>query len=427
MKTVSAQVDFEAIVTNSVDTITVLRKDGSVLYMSPSVYTQLGYSPDELVSTNIFAIVHPLDVGRIMKILTDGIAHEGKTYTFDVRCRHKNAGWKTLECSAQFLPNAAFHGILVHSRDITVRKMQEKIITESMDRLRKLSRAVDQSSDSIVITDKQGTIEYVNPAFVKVTGYTSSEAIGKNPRILQSGKTARTVYEDMWKTLLSGKTWHGELLNKKKDGSLYWESATFSPVFDDQGSVTHFLAIKKEITREKEIADKLSATERQFQQVIETITNGITIHDQAGKIIAANPAALEILGLSLDQILGKKMFDPAWSVIHEDGSPFDSSSFPVTITVTTGIPQKNIVMGVRKPDGMMSWILTSTVILGLDETTHLPKGVITSFTDITAMRNAAEVLHQKTTDLERMNKLMVGRELKMVELKNELKALRGGA
>lgn len=427
MSDLPAQIDFEAIVTNSVDIITVMRKDGTVMYMSPSVHALLGYSPEELVSTNIFAIVHPLDVGRIMKILADGIANEGKTYTFDVRCRHKNSGWITLECSAQFLPNAAFHGVLVHSRDVTDRKLREKEITESMDQLRKLSRAVDQSSDSIVITDKQGTIEYVNPAFVKVTGYTSSEAIGKNPRILQSGKTARTVYEDMWKTLLSGKTWHGELLNKKKDGSFYWESATFSPVFDDHGEITHFLAIKKEITKEKEIADKLSATERRFQQVIESITSGVTIHDQTGKIIVANPAAVEILGLTMDQLLGKSMSDPLWHVVHEDGTPFDTSTFPVTQTVATGLPQKNIVMGVHKPSGNMSWILVSTVVMGMDEMTHMPKGVITSFTDITAIRNATEVLRQKTNDLERMNKLMVGRELRMVELKNELKVLREDA
>lgn len=425
MNNMPAPVDFESLITNSVDIITVIKTDGTVVYESPSITAILGYTQQERLGKNVFGLIHPLDIGRVMKILADGLLHPRIMYSLDFRFKHKNGSWRTLECRAQFLPNESINGILVQSRDVTDRKVQEQQIAESLDRLRKLSRAVDQSPDSIVITDRGGNIEYVNPTFEKVTGYTKTEAIGKNPRILQSGKTPKAVYEAMWKTLLSGETWHGELLNKKKDGSLYWEAATFSPVFNDQGEITHFLAIKKEITKEKEIADKLAVTERQFQQVIETITNGITIHDGTGRIIAANPAAQEILGLTRDQMMGKMMHDSIWKAIHEDGSVFDESSYPVMITAQTGTPQKNIVMGVYKGDGALSWVLVSTVSTGIDELTHAPKGVIASFTDITAMRNATEVLQQKTLDLERMNKLMVGRELKMIELKDKLKAIEG--
>jgi PAS domain S-box-containing protein len=117
--------------------------------------------------------------------------------------------------------------------------------------LRKLSRAVEQSPVSIVVTDLRGNIEYVNPRFCTLTGYTAEEARGQNPRILQSGETPPEVYRQLWQTILAGGEWQGEFHNKKKNGDLYWESASISPIVDDAGRITHFLAAKEDITERK--------------------------------------------------------------------------------------------------------------------------------------------------------------------------------
>ena len=117
--------------------------------------------------------------------------------------------------------------------------------------IRKLSEAMQQSPDYIVITDSEGTIEYVNPAFVQNTGYSAEESIGKNPRILKSGQTPQAVYEELWGTITAGNTWKGELLNKKKNGELYWESATISPTIDQNGRIINYVAIKHDITERK--------------------------------------------------------------------------------------------------------------------------------------------------------------------------------
>ncbi len=117
--------------------------------------------------------------------------------------------------------------------------------------LNKLSQAVEQSPNTIVITDLQANIEYANAAFTKATGYSLSEAVGKNPRILHSGKTPRATYDDMWAHLTSGKIWKGELINRRKDGSEYIESARISPVRQADGRVTNYLAIKEDITEQK--------------------------------------------------------------------------------------------------------------------------------------------------------------------------------
>jgi PAS domain S-box-containing protein len=135
-------------------------------------------------------------------------------------------------------------------QDITARKEAEETI-------RKLSQAVEQSASTIVITNADGDIEYANPAFTRVTGYSLEEALGQNPRILKSGKMSPEFYEAMWKALAAGEVWSGEMINKKKNGELYWEFATIAPVKDENGQITHYIAVKDDITARKEMEEEL--------------------------------------------------------------------------------------------------------------------------------------------------------------------------
>ncbi len=128
-----------------------------------------------------------------------------------------------------------------------------RLLRGSDTRLRMLSRAVEQSPVSIVLTDLQGTIEYVNPAFTKVTGYAFDEVIGQNPRVLKSSDKKPEDYKEMWTTLASGKEWRGEFKNIMKNGDVYWESASISPISDEQGRTTHYVAVKEDITQRKRI------------------------------------------------------------------------------------------------------------------------------------------------------------------------------
>lgn len=123
--------------------------------------------------------------------------------------------------------------------------------------LRKLSRAVEQSPNSIIITNTEGIIEYANPTSLDLTGYTTEELIGKNPRILSSGETSAEEYARLWSTIRAGNVWRGEFHNVKKNGELYWETATIAPIFNDLGEITNFLAIKKDNTRDKQLTQEL--------------------------------------------------------------------------------------------------------------------------------------------------------------------------
>lgn len=130
-------------------------------------------------------------------------------------------------------------------------------LEKTHETLRKLSRITEQSPASVVVTDINGTIEYVNPKFAQVTGYSPEEVIGNNPRVLNAGVQSREFYSDMWGTILDGKEWRGVLRNKKKNGDLYWERALISPLRNETGQLTHFIAVKEDITEQKRIAEEL--------------------------------------------------------------------------------------------------------------------------------------------------------------------------
>ena len=141
-------------------------------------------------------------------------------------------------------------GRLIILRDVTERKQTEL-------RLLQLHKAVEQSPVSVVITDIKGNIEYVNPFFSQLTGYQLNEVIGKNPSIIQSGNTSPETYEKMWQTIRSGRVWRGELLNKKRNGEQYWEVEMIAPVIDSEGIIVNYIAIKEDVTAQKESDAKL--------------------------------------------------------------------------------------------------------------------------------------------------------------------------
>ena len=155
--------------------------------------------------------------------------------------------------------NGKIIGLVGIGRDITEQKQaQEKIL--------KLSKGLEQSPVSIVITDVDGNIEYVNPKFCEVTGYSENEAIKQNPRILKSGDMPIEIYQDLWHTINSGNVWRGEMHNKKKDGTFYWEWATITSIKNDKGKITNYIAIKEDITDRKEMEMELIAAKEKAEE-----------------------------------------------------------------------------------------------------------------------------------------------------------------
>lgn len=197
--------------------------------------------------------------------------------------------WVWEQGSAIFSDQDELIGLEGFITDITEQKAVE-------DQSLLQSNALDAAANAILITDSEGRIEWVNKAFSKLTGYAPNEVLGKNPKILKSGQHSSEFYDLLWKTIKAGETWRSELINKRKDGSLYYEEMIVTPVKNASGVIENFVAIKQDITERKQNEADLRASELRFRGLFENASVGIYRSSPNGKIILANPALLKITG-----------------------------------------------------------------------------------------------------------------------------------
>jgi len=177
--------------------------------------------------------------------------------------------------------------------------------TEASQRMRLLIHALEQSPATIIVTDAEGHILYANPKFTETTGYAPEEVLGKTPSFLKSGHTSLEEYAKLWKTIRAGHEWRGEFRNKRKDESLYWERASISPVFDAKGNITHFMAVKENVTEIKEAEMARQQAVDRFLAVVMAMVEGVLLMDEEGRIMLCNQAAKTLLGCDslVDQVL----------------------------------------------------------------------------------------------------------------------------
>jgi PAS domain S-box-containing protein len=210
--------------------------------------------------------VHAEDLERCVAIY-DQHFDEHKGFSMDYRLRRHDGEYRWIRDNGtpRYDSEGRFIGYIGHCLDITDR-------VEAEQSLRKLSLAVAQSPESIVITDNKATIEYVNAACVKSTGYSEAELIGQNPRIFNSGKTSPAVYARLWETLGQGKPWSGQFCNQRKDGQIYYEHVRIAPIRNASGEVTHFVSVKEDITEKMRIAKELDAYREHLEEMVASRT-----------------------------------------------------------------------------------------------------------------------------------------------------------
>jgi PAS domain S-box-containing protein len=228
--------------------------DGKIVDVNRSAEKYYGWQREEFLKLKIQDI--NLLGKKVRQKMDEVVAERERSFEF----RHRRADGTVRDVqvfsSKVFINKEVFlHSIII---DITERKLAEK-------QIKLLNRAIEQSPVSIIITNHEGVIEYANPKFTELTGYSLDEVIGKKPSILKSGKHSPEFYKDLWETILSGKNWFGEFQNKKKNGDLYWESAVISPLLDDQNRIAHFIAVKEDITDKKSLLENLIAAKEKAE------------------------------------------------------------------------------------------------------------------------------------------------------------------
>jgi PAS domain S-box-containing protein len=208
---------------------------GSALEVQQMIISQLA-KPAEALARVKYLYEHPYEKGHEEMELIDGRTIE--RYSAPV---HGSDG--------------EHYGRVWFFRDITDKKLAQAELT-------RLAAAVEQTGDSVVITDTAGNIEYVNPAFERISDYTKEEVMGQNPRILKSGKTDPAIFEELWQTISRGDVWVGQMINRRKDGTLFYERATISAVQDETGNVAHYVAVKQDTTNENELQEQLRQSQK---------------------------------------------------------------------------------------------------------------------------------------------------------------------
>ena len=305
--------------------------DDIISYVNPKFAEIFGYRPEELIERTTLLDLAPLgEKERLQKEFLLPLKTEAESVHFFFNGRRADGASIDLELKGartRLNGNPAIIGTLL---DITGAKRAEA-------ELNKLWHAVEQSPVSVVITDPEGRIEYVNPKCLQVTGYSADELIGQTPRLLKSGAMETGFYRDLWQTVKSGREWHGELQNRKKNGELFWESASISAVKNSEGRVTHLIAVKEDITARKEAIEQLRQVQKMeavgqlaggvahdFNNLL-TVINGYstllirsldkesTMRREAEQILRAGECAAgltrQLLSFSRRQVLEPKVID----------------------------------------------------------------------------------------------------------------------
>ena len=292
----------ELILATAAEGIIELDCAGRIVFANPYAQSVLGYSESELVGHYSHALIHhshpdgstyPIAQCFVHAATMKGHSCEGEDEYF----WRKNGTTFPIKYTVRpELEGDVFVGAVMTFSDITERKQNET-------KLRKLSSAIEHSPSMLVITDADGNIEYINPKFSEVSGYTLDEVRGKNPRLWKSGEQSDAFYQSLWQAIAAGDTWHGEFHNRNKQGGVYWDRTSITSIRDEHGNITHFFAVKEDITEHKLIQERLRTLTRRVVELQEDERRRISreLHDGINQMLVAVKYKLEMAEVKINR------------------------------------------------------------------------------------------------------------------------------
>lgn len=311
-------------------------KTGTIIDCNDQACRSLGYTRDELLRLTIFDIATDIAPGASWDAELLIFERDGKRMTETLH-RRRDGSLFPVEVNATLIQRDNERYIVAVARDLTERKQVEA-------KLRLNNTALNSTANAIVITDKDGIIEWANPAFTEMTGFGLDEALGKRPKeLVKSGIQTREFYEILWNTILSGKVWRGEVVNKRKDGSHYTEEMTITPVYTEDKVITHFIAVKQDISDRKESELKLAQSESTYRGIINSLTESMYVLDEQGRILDVNQGAALMYGYTREEILQL----PPWTLLATEKNDFTLIQSKLE-KIFAGEPQHMEFWGVRK-------------------------------------------------------------------------------
>ncbi|MBU0935064.1 MAG: PAS domain S-box protein, partial [Spirochaetes bacterium] len=333
---------------NTSDGILHFSADGIIDYVSPAYLRQMGYPENEEIgksSEDVYQKIHPEDREALFILVNSAIDRKESELTYIYRIRHAAGHYVWREDHVRFLYDQAgtYQGSYVSCRDITDRKKIE-------DRLVVLGKAIEANPAIIIITDTMGSIEYVNPRFTTITGYTAGEVMGKNPRLLKSGNTGPEVYKDLWSTLLSGCEWKGYFKNRKKNGEIYYEAATIAPVINQKGETTNYIAVKEDLTEKRYMQESLEESNSRFNTLAGS--QSVMVWEAGADKLCTyfNPTWLAYTGRTLEEETGE-----GWTQgVHPDDLEYCLKTYNEAFDTQR---EFSMEYRLRRANGAYGWIL----------------------------------------------------------------------
>jgi PAS domain S-box-containing protein len=387
---------------SSTEAIISTDKEGKVVLFNEGAEVLLGYRAEEVVDRRVTELYESEE--RAKEVMREMRKRGGAVSAFETVLRAKDGSRIPVLMSASILFDEEGQevGTVGFNKDLRERKRaedalrkaydeSEKRVEERTEEIRKLSRAVEQSPSIAVITDADGNIEYVNPKFTQITGYSPEEVIGKNPRILKSGDTPHEEYRRMWDTITAGGEWRGEFRNKRKNGEPYWAAASISAIKNSEGIITHFLSVQEDITERKRIESELKEARERLQYLL-AVSPAIVYTNQA-----SGDFACTFVSENLHSIMGYKpqemLEDPNFwaSGLHPEDAPRVFSNLDRLIGEGGGTVEYRF----RHRQGHYIWIHDTLKVIA-DEAGR-PLEIIGSWADITN-RKLAEAELQKAKE-----------------------------
>ena len=363
---------------------------GVIQRINSTACRMLGFDPDEMIGQSVHHLIHCHPLNDHMDREDCAFARtmsNARPYDGEELFQRKDGSVFTVKVASRPITvQNCWVGSVTAFHDISERKRTEEALRKSEEKARKLSAAVEQNPVSIIITDLEGCVEYVNPKFVTQTGFTAQEIVGLQPHVMRAGRLSEEVHTRMRATISAGRVWQGEFHNQRKNGERYWELASISPIRNNRGRVTHYLVIKEDISKRKQMETELREKEENQRMLMENLPVGFIVIDTKTRIIErVNPTAARLLGAPAGNIIGR--------CCHRFICPADVSCCPI-LDLNQGVDSSDRVL--LRHDGKEIPVLKTVTRISIQQEEKLVECII----DISSRIAAEKALKKANQKLE---------------------------
>ncbi len=391
---------YQTIIEKAPDGIVLLDEAGLFKFMSPAARNIFGYELNEKFEGNPSDYTHPDDLYKVLSDLSATLVDPSYVPILQYRFHDKAGNWKWVESIfTNLLADPNVEAIVINFRDITERKRAEEGLRETNDYLENL---INHANAPIIVWDAKLCITRFNHAFELLTGRSEAEVLGKSLKILFPPAKVKHSMALIQNTLSGERLETVELGICHRDGTIrtvLWNSATLFAA--DGYTPIATIAQGQDISQRKCVEEELMESEQKFRNLVQDMPVGVLLQGPGAEILLSNPKALEFLGITESQLLGKTSFDPDWNVIHEDGSPFPGPTHPVPQAIASRNSVRNVIMGVYRPASAdRIWLLVDAEPqLNADGSV---RQIVCSFIDISERKKVEEELREANDYLENL-------------------------